>query len=204
MPSERRHLQHVKTEMKQHVSIPLAQIPVNESIRDVARVPTPQQIADQASPYQYVHENNSVRYYELTGKLPQDLEFGEIAVAYSSGYERLFIKNSSNEIVEFRPYKVDTSKIKMGGMSNDETIIRSEDGYCTITYPYDTIGKLTGVNPAQYSVCVVREIASGMQRNDAEIVFDNENRVLTIRIPSDDDFAGGGLAFIFIGSPYYG
>lgn len=203
MPSERRHLQHVKTEMKQYVPIPLAQIPVNESMRDVDRVPTPQQIAGQASPYQYVHENNSVRYYELTGKLPQDLEFGEIAVAYSSGYERLFIKNSSNEIVEFRPYKVDTSQIKMGAMSNNGTI-QSVNGYCSITYPYDTIRKLTGVNPAQYSVCIVREIVSGMQRNDAEIVFDNENKELTIKIPSGGDFADGGLAFIFIGSPYYG
>lgn len=30
------------------------------------------------------------------------IDYGEIAVNYADGYERLFIKNSSNEIIDFK------------------------------------------------------------------------------------------------------
>lgn len=55
--------------------------------------------------YKYYQRVNETAYYELIGKMPNELEYGEVGVGRSANNEVMYIKNSDGQMVEFRSYK---------------------------------------------------------------------------------------------------
>lgn len=99
---------------------PISELPYGETSTDKQSVPASVTSSDP----QYIKVDN--QYYELKGKMPSadDLMFGEIAVAFPANYERLYIKNSSTDIVEFAP-NVDFRLYNLSGTDADGNTITS-------------------------------------------------------------------------------
>ena len=72
-------------------------------------------------------KSNSLLDGEARKPEPNDLEFGEIAINYATGKETIFIKNNSNEIVEFKSSSQSESELEeiRGTISDDELVISS-------------------------------------------------------------------------------
>ena len=62
-------------------------------------------VGDDNSGYKYYQKRTGVTYYELCGKMPSSLKNGEIAVSRNDGHECMYIKNSDDDMIEFRNYK---------------------------------------------------------------------------------------------------
>lgn len=72
-------------------------------------------------------KSNSLLNGEARKPEPNDLEFGEIAINYATDKETIFIKNFSNEIVEFKSSSQYESKLEeiRETISDDELVISS-------------------------------------------------------------------------------
>ena len=200
MADERRHLQHIRTTHLQYVQISNGDIPVYASVRTMLDVPSQHDIENMESPPMYikVSSNGNYKYYELNGKQPSDLRFGEIGISYKDGHERIYIKNASGKIVEFRPYSVDVNSAYMFQKDNEQ-LTPSVDDVCTWEIGYNEL-RNKGVSPNCASVAL-RHIESGKQ-TVPDVVFDNENNLLKIFIYSETDIAAGEYRVIITGLNY--
>lgn len=209
MPSARRHLQHIKTEMKQYTRMysPLIPTSVGYSVANV--VPQPQDLVNVHNPSRFLRNisTNPNSYYELTGKQPTDLELGEIAVSYSKGCERLFIKNSDGEIVEFRPYQQpdeELAVIKSIEIPFEKVTV--VNNICELVVTYDDITAI-GIWPNRPMTVTV--IHNNVQRSDVDVLYsgdvDGQGTVgLVLRIPSDVDLIDeyDHVSVVIVGSPF--
>lgn len=196
MPNNRRHLIHVRTSQLQYVQINKADIPVSASVQSVDSVPEPGQIGNNPSRYIQLSGGNHW-YYELTGKRPSDLIYGEIAVAFPDGYERIYIKNSGGSVVEFRPWSAERTAAYMFQVENGT--LTASGGTCTWEIPYADM-KASGVSPSCASVAV-RETSTGKQ-TVPDVVFDDGDQVARITLYSRSDIPTGSYRAIITGLNY--
>lgn len=198
MPNNRRHLQHIRTSMLEYVQVNKADIPVSASVQQVDSVPTPSQLEGIQNPSRYVQLSGGNHwYYELTGKRPSDLAYGELAVAFRDGSERLYIKNSGGTTVEFRPWSFDRTAAYICRFDNPS--LAPSGNTCTWEIPYASL-KANGVSPGCASVAL-RETATGKQ-TVPDVVFDNNSQVVRIAIYSEADIAAGAYRAIITGLNY--
>ena len=61
--------------------------------------------------YKYYQKVNEESYYELIGKMPNELESGEVGVGRSANNEVMYIKNSDGQMIEFRSYKANVNYV---------------------------------------------------------------------------------------------
>ena len=203
MPEDRRHLQHIRTIGLQYVPVDKGDIPVYASVSPSQSVPSPQEIADDiadtgaVASYIMVSSGGQTLYYELTGKQPTDLSFGEICVAYPPGNERIYIKNAVGDIVEFRPYSVDRTSAYM--FQKDNGTLVSVGSVCTWEIGYDEL-KGCGVNPNFASV-TMREVGTGKQ-TVPDVVFDDSAGKVKIDIYSETNIPSGSYRVVITGLNY--
>ena len=68
-------------------------------------------IGTDAKGYKYYQKVNEESYYELIGKMPNELEYGELGIGRSANNEVMYIKNSDGQMVEFRSYKANVDYV---------------------------------------------------------------------------------------------
>ncbi len=61
--------------------------------------------------FKYYEKVNETAYYELIGKMPNELESGEVGIGRSANNEVMYIKNSDGQMVEFRSYKANVDYV---------------------------------------------------------------------------------------------
>ena len=184
--------------MLQYVHVLKSDIPINSSIQQLGSVPTPTQIAGMANPSKYIQVTTNSWYYELCGKKPENiLAYGELAIAYAPGYERLYIVNGDNDIVEFRPYTVDKTSAHTVSFENDT--LASSGGACVWSIPFSEITS-GGINP-DYATIALRNLQTGEQVVP-DVVFDSNATALKITIYSRDDIPTGRYRAIITGINY--
>ena len=61
--------------------------------------------------YKFYQKVNEDSYYELIGKMPNELEYGEVGIGRSANNEVMYIKNSDGQMVEFRSYKANMNYV---------------------------------------------------------------------------------------------
>lgn len=198
MANNRRHLVHVRTNMLQYVKITKSDVPVGATVTQVSSVPTPDSLVGVANPSEYIQVTTNNWYYRLTGKQPENiLKYGEIAVSYSSGHERLYIQNESGSIVEFRPYEADKSVMYAYTAVNEVLTVSGDE--CTWYIPYTDLTE-TGISPS-LSTVVLRDLTTGAQVVP-DVVFDNSSSVIKITIYSKTNIASGRYRVIVSGLRY--
>lgn len=198
MPNDRRHLIHVRTSMLEYVHTLKSDIPVSASVETVGSVPSSEQLEHIQNPSRYIQlDSGNHWYYELTGKRPSDLAYGEIAIAFRNGSERIYIRNSSNAVTEFRPW-VDNKSVAYMFQAENDTLTTS-DGTCTWEIPYADL-KASGVNPDLASV-TVREVATGKQ-TVPDAVFDDGAQAVRITLYSKNDISAGAYRALITGLNY--
>ena len=84
-------------------------IPVYETT--TASSPNYLKIGTATKGYKYYQKINEESYYELIGKMPNELESGEVGVGRSANNEVMYIKNSDGQMIEFRSYKANMSYV---------------------------------------------------------------------------------------------
>lgn len=83
------------------------------SVYETATASTPAylKIGIESRGYKYYQKVNEDSYYELVGKMPNELEYGELGIGRSTNNEVMYIKNSDGQMVEFRSYKANTEYV---------------------------------------------------------------------------------------------
>lgn len=76
-----------------------------------ASTPAYLKIGTEAKGYKYYQKVNEESYYELIGKMPNELEYGELGIGRSANNEVMYIKNSDGQMVEFRSYKANVDYV---------------------------------------------------------------------------------------------
>lgn len=184
--------------MLQYVHVLKSDIPISATIQQVSSLPSPAQIGEMSHPSKYIKVTSNNWYYELCGKKPENiLAYGELAIAYAPGYERLYILNGSNEIVEFRPYSIDKTAAHTVSFENDE--LTPTDGTCVWSIPFSDITG-GGINP-DYATIALREVQTGEQVVP-DVVFDNISSALKITIYSRENIPSGRYRVIITGINY--
>lgn len=132
-----KHLQHLRSRLCEYKQIRKEEIPSGVSIEVKSSIPTSAEILElfkqNIQPAEYIQVSTNNWYYQLEGKAPSTdvLLYGELAVSYQKGYERVFFKNSENELVSLQP--LPNTSILTEGENVDIEIIQQE-------------GKITAVN----------------------------------------------------------
>lgn len=105
MSNQLKHVKHLRTSAIEYVNINVSSIPLTTSITSLDTIPTTSEIIHMVNPPQYIYIPSEDKYYQLKGKQPNVdiLEFGEIAISFSEGYESIMFKNKNNKIVELTP-----------------------------------------------------------------------------------------------------
>ena len=76
-----------------------------------ASTPNYLKIGTDTKGYKYYQKVNEESYYELIGKMPNELEYGELGIGRSANNEVMYIKNSDGQMVEFRSYKANMNYV---------------------------------------------------------------------------------------------
>lgn len=76
-----------------------------------ASTPNYLKIGTDTKGYKYYQKVNEESYYELIGKMPNELESGEVGIGRSANNEVMYIKNSDGQMIEFRSYKANVNYV---------------------------------------------------------------------------------------------
>lgn len=192
-----RHLKHLKSSGLVYERILKYDIPDGVSISDVNEVPS---APTSLSPV-YIQVTTNHWYYKLVGEPPvaSSLGYGEIAVSYSDGYERLYIKNSNDEIIEFEPANKRRNLLSNATFINGALTKQLNDDVCIWEISYSELTE-AGINPVAASV-FVREISTGKQLIP-DVVFNDTDSVVEIYIYSTANIAASQYKAIVVGSNY--
>lgn len=192
-----RHVQHLKTSNVSYVHILKSDVPDGSSVSRVSSIPS----SPTTSSPLYIQLTTGNRwYYKLSGKNPatSSLQYGEIAVSYADGFERLFIKNSNNEIIEFEPARR-VNVVSNATFTNDLLEVEENGEECIWKIDYNDI---TAAGIGTFGAVVfLRENETGRQLIP-DVVFDDENGVVNITIYSTADIDAGRYTAIVMGSNY--
>lgn len=190
-----RHVQHLKTSNVFYTHVLKRDIPDGAVVEYVSSVPSNPEVA---SPLFIQLKEGNRWYYRLSGKTPatSSIQYGEIAVSYAKGYERLFIKNSKDEIIEFEPRR-DVNIVKNATFTNG--FIESVDSECVWEIPYDDI--ISAGIGIYGAVVFLRENETGRQLIP-DVVFDNNENIIRITIYSKESMEPNKYTAIVIGSNY--
>ena len=191
-----RHVIQLKTSNVEYTHVLKSDIPDGSTIVSVSSVPT----NPTTSSPTYIQLNSGNRwYYQLSGKTPSlsSIQYGEIAVSYANGHERLFIKNSNDEIIEFEP------SVRRRNVVNNVTFMNPDltesNSECKWKIPYADITS-AGIT-IMGAVCFLREVDTGKQLIP-DVVFDDTNSVVEITIYSTTNIRRNTYTAIIIGSNY--
>ena len=191
-----RHVQHLKTSNVFYVHILKSDIPDGSTVTSVNSVPSD----PKPNSPTYIQLSSGNRwYYKLSGKSPatSSIQYGEIAVSYADGFERLFIKNSNNEIIEFEPASKRMNVVSNATFTNE--ILTTLNSTCTWGIPYnDIISAGIGIYGA---VVFLRENETGRQLIP-DVVFNNKDGYVYITIYSTTNIPAGKYTAIVMGSNY--
>lgn len=188
-----RHLSHLVSEKLVYIHIRKTEIPDGVTVTQVSSVdsnPT-------TSSPEYIQDLGNNWYYKLVGSKPQitSLVEGEIAISNVRGFERLYIKNTADEIVEFRPAgRLNT--VYNATFTNPE--LTPDDSVCTWKIPYtDVISAGIGVTGAM----VVLRDSTGRQLVP-DVLFDSGYNSIVISIYSTSTIPANEYTAIVMGSNY--
>lgn len=193
-----RHMQHLKTSNVSYVHILKSDIPDGTTVTRVESVPSN---PTTSSPLYIQLTTGNRWYYKLSGKSPavSSLQYGEIAVSYADGFERLFIKNSNNEIIEFEPVNRRVNVVSNATFTNGFLELEGSEPECIWKIPYSDITDAgIGIFGA---VVFLRENESGKQLIPDVFFNDNENAVV-ITLYSEEDIDANKYTAIVMGSNY--
>lgn len=188
-----KHLSHLFSEKLVYEHIRKAEIPDGVTVTQVSSVDSNPSII---SP-EYIQYLGNNWYYKLVGSKPQitSLVDGEIAISNVQGFERLYIKNNADEIVEFRPAgRLNT--VYNATFTNPE--LTPNDSVCTWKIPYaDVISAGIGVTGAM----VVLRDSTGRQLVP-DVLFDSGYNSIVISIYSTSTIPANEYTAIVMGSNY--
>ena len=191
-----RHLIHLKTSNVEYVHVLKSDIPDGSTIVSVGSVPS----NPTTSSPTYIQLNSGNRwYYQLSGKSPSlsSIQYGEIAVSYADGHERLFIKNTNDEIIEFEPVNRRRNVVNNATFLNPDLTVSNNECKWRIPYADVTSSGITIMG----AVCFLREVSTGKQLIP-DVVFDDINSVVEITIYSTSNIRRETYTAIIIGSNY--
>lgn len=191
-----RHVQHLKTSNLQYVNISKYSIPDGATVTQESSVP---QNPTSSSPEYIQLSGGNHWYYRLVGKepLPLSLQYGEIAVSYAEGYERLYIKNSNDDIIEFEPANRNKNLVSNATFLNG-ALTPSHD-ICKWTIPYTELAD-AGIS-SEAAMVFVREISTGKQLVP-DVVFNDSDSQVEIYIYSTSNISANQYTAVVIGSNY--
>lgn len=188
-----RHLSHLVSEKLVYEHIYKTEIPDGVTVTQVSSVdsnPT-------TSSPEYIQDLGNNWYYKLVGSKPHytSLVNGEIAISNVKGFERLYIKNNEDEIVEFRPAgRLNT--VYNATFTNPE--LTPDNSVCTWKIPYeDVISAGIGVTGAM----VVLRDSTGRQLVP-DVLFDSGYNSIVISIYSTSTIPANEYTAIVMGSNY--
>lgn len=131
-----KHLQHLRSRLCEYKQIRKDEIPSGVTIESKSSIPTSAEILElfkqNIQPAEYIQVTTNNWYYQLEGKAPSPeiVLYGELAVSYQKGYERVFFKNSENELVSLQPITYTDSTVK-GESTNIDVEVKQENGKLT-------------------------------------------------------------------------
>ena len=142
-------------------------------------------------------ERTKLQVNEPKAPKSSEIEYGEIAVNYGDGHEALFIRNSSNEIVQLNSVKnirydgsIDSS---LNQYLDERYVNRSGDtiyGDITITAQKDSDDPKFKYDGSKFEV-----ISDNLNMDIKESYIDSEKMVLTVNGSSNDDNCDGSFEF---------
>lgn len=191
----KRHLQHQKTSSFEYVRIPKSEVPANQTVTSVATYPVEPTID---SP-KYIQVTSNNWYYVLEGKKPntETLLYGELAVSFGKGSETITIKNSLNEMVEFKPQAIEVNCVKEVRIQNP-VLTPVNDNECTWRIPYRDI---MNANIYPETAVVFMRNKQGKQIIP-DVTFNATNKTVDILIYSTSVIAEGAYTAIIMGTSY--
>lgn len=188
-----KHLLHLHSANLKYIHVLKVEIPDGVTVTPVSALdlnPTP------SSP-EYVKHSGNNNYYRLVGCSPSatSIAESEIAIQSTAGFERLYIKNTANQIVEFRPAgRLNT----VYNATFKNPALTQSNSTCVWEIPYsDIIDAGIGVSGA---VVFLRD-TSGKQLIP-DVVFDGPNQKVIITIYSTTNIGAGEYTAIVFGSNY--
>lgn len=191
--SVQKHLSHLISNKLVYKNIRKAEIPDGVTVTQVSFVDSNPSIL---SP-EYIQDLGNNWYYKLVGSKPlvTSLVEGEIAISNTAGFERLYIKNTNDEIVEFRPAgRLNT----VYNATFTNPVLTPSNSVCTWEIPYaDIILEGIGVTGAM----VVLRDSTGRQLVP-DVLFDSTNQKVVISIYSASQIPADEYTAIVMGSNY--
>lgn len=164
-----KHLQHLRSRLCEYKQIRKEEIPSGVSIEVKSSIPTSAEILElfkqNIQPAEYIQVNTNNWYYQLEGKAPSTdvLLYGELAVSYQKGYERVFFKNSENELVSLQPITYTDSTV-IGESTNVDVEIKQENGKLTNIVVTDRTQE-----------AIVESIETAFQQLDSIVTGESDN-----------------------------
>lgn len=192
----KRHVSHLLTENLVYEFIYKKNIPDGVTIYQETSVPS----NPTSSSHEYIKRTSDNHYFRLVGKkpLPSSIIEGEIAISTAKGFERLYIKNNQDEIVEFKP-SGRLNEVYNATFTNDALTVDTATSTCVWEIPYsDIISEGIGIYGA---VVFLRENQTGKQLIP-DVVFDGTNSKVVITMYSTTNIAAGRYTAIVMGSNY--
>lgn len=131
-----KHLQHLRSRLCEYKQIRKEEIPTGSTVVLMDSIPTSAELKDSfdnnIQPAEYIQVTTNNWYYQLDGKAPSTdiLLYGELAVSYQKGYEKVFFKNSENELVSLQPI-TNTDSTVIGESNNVDVEVKQENGKIT-------------------------------------------------------------------------
>lgn len=188
-----KHLSHLVSHNLEYKFIYKVEIPDGVNISTVSSVPSD---PTSSSP-EYIRVTGNGWYYKLVSSKPlhTSLMEGEIAISNTAGFERLYIKNTNEEIVEFRPAgRLNT----VYNATFTNPVLTPSNSVCTWEIPYaDVISAGIGVTGAM----VVLRDSTGRQLVP-DVLFDSTNQKVVISIYSASQIPANVYTAIVMGSNY--
>lgn len=189
-----KHLLHLSSQKLVYEQISKYKIPDGVTVTPVSTVDS----EPTASSPEYIKHSGNNWYYRLVGSKPDytSLEPGEIAIQTTAGFERLYIKNTNQQIVEFRPAgRLNT--VYNATFTNE--LLTESNSVCRWEIPYANI---MNAGIGIYGAMVfLRENSTGRQLVP-DVVFDTQNSKVVISLYSTTDIAAGSYTAIVMGSNY--
>lgn len=191
--SVNRHISHLVSNKLVYKNIRKTEIPDGVEVVQVSTLDSNPTVL---SP-EYIQTLGNYWYYKLVGSKPlfTSLVEGEIAISNAAGYERLYIRNTADEIVEFRPSgRLNT----VYNATFTNPILTPSDSVCTWEIPYaNIISEGIGITGAM----VVLRDSTGRQLVP-DVLFDSGNSNVVISIYSTSNIPANEYTAIVMGSNY--
>lgn len=184
MSTQKKHLKHLRTSAIDYININVSEIPLTSIITSFDSIPTQEEVRNMVNPPEYIYIPSEDKYYQLKGKQPSidSIEFGELAISFSEGYESIMFKNKNNKIVEIKP-QTNNNNLNVGGTYTIyNPAIAYNDSY-TYTWKIPYTSLMTNKIFIDTCTVSVREVATGKQIL-ADITFNSTDETIDIVLTS--------------------